>query len=244
MFSVRIGTILERSRLSYRTWAIGLYLYASCIKGISSMKLHRELGITQKSAWFMLHRIREASKSGTLPFSGPVEVDETYIGGKRKNMHKDRREVLRIKEGRGTAGKAAVVGAKDRKTGKINAKVVDRTDKETLHGVVAEYVAEGGVVYTDEARAYEGLLNHESVKHSLGEYVRGLAHTNGIESFWSMFKRGFYGTYHKMSKKHLNRYVTEFVKRNNMRENDTVEQMRLLVRGMTGRRLTYKELIG
>ena len=240
MFTLRKGCIMEGSKLPYRVWAIGLYLFTTNLKGISSMKLHRELGISQKAAWFMLHRLRTAAESGSMEFAGPVEVDETYIGGKRKNMPKSKRKQL---TGRGAVGKEAVAGAKDRKTNKVNAKVVQKTDRETLQGFVTENTAADATVYTDDALAYEGMpRHHEAVKHSVGEYVRDMAHTNGIESFWSMLKRGYVGTYHKMSAKHLDRYVTEFAGRHNIREEDTIDQMARVVEGMEGKRLTYDDL--
>ncbi len=241
MFSIKTGTVMEGSNLKYRVWAVGIYLFTTNIKGISSMKLHREVGISQKAAWFMLHRLRKAFEAEAGPFAGPVEIDETYIGGKRKNMPNHIREEL---TGRGPVGKTAVVGAKDRDTNQVAAKVVTSTDKETLQGFVKDYADLQATVYTDDAAAYEGVdREHETVKHSVSEYVRGQAHTNGVESFWSMLKRGYYGTYHKMSPKHLNRYVKEFSGRHNMRESDTGDQMAGVVAGMDGKRLKYKTLI-
>ena len=243
MFTLRMGTIMEGTKLPYRVWAIGLYLFTTNLKGISSMKLHRELGITQKSAWFMLHRLRNAVESGSGMFSGPVEVDETYMGGKRANMSNAKRKEL-AGTGRGAVGKVAIVGAKDRATRRVAAKVVESTDKSTLQGFVVEHTAPGATVYSDEASAYEGLpFEHQSVKHSVAEYVRGQVHTNGVESFWSMLKRGYVGIYHKMSPKHLDRYVTEFAGRHNVRESDTVQQMGSIVEGMGGKRLRYQDLI-
>lgn len=240
MFTVRIGTVMEGTKMPYRVWAIGIYLFTTNIKGVSSMRLHRELGIGQKAAWFMLQRLRKAAEMETGLFSGPIEVDETYVGGKRKNMPTHKRNEL---TGRGTVGKTAVVGAKDRATRRVSAKVVDSTDRATLHGFVGETAQPGTKVYTDDARAYIGLPNHESVKHSVGEYVRGQAHTNGVESFWSLLKRGYQGIYHKMSPKHLERYVHEFATRHNIRDADTLEQMQLVVAGMARKRLKYDDLI-
>ena len=178
------------------------------------MKLHRDLKISQKVAWFMLHRIREAwmprlgyGGSGRS-YDGPVEVDETYMGGKRKNMSNARRKEL-VDTGRGAVGKTAVVGVKDRATKQVRARVVERTDKPTLQRY--EHTCPGATVYTDEAAVYEGMhFHHETVKHSASEYVRGMVHTNGMESFWGMLKRAYMGTYHKLNPKHLNRYVQEF----------------------------------
>ena len=204
-FSVRTGTTLQSSRLPLRKWAFAVYLYVTNLKSISSMKLHRELNVTQKTAWFMMHRLREAwTASGLDKFSGPVEVDETYMGGKRQNMSKAKRAEL---SGRGTAGKTAVAGAKDRSSNKVSANVVAATDTVTLQKFVIDRSAPDATVYTDEASAYQGLpFTHEAVKHSAGEYVSGMAHTNGIESFWATLKRAHKGTFHKMSQKHLNRY--------------------------------------
>ena len=243
-FSVRTGTPLARSNVPMRKWVIAIYLCLTSLKSVSSMKLSRDIGVKQETAWFMLHRIREAwAGDGEGPFDGPVEIDETYFGGKRKNMSKAKRKEL-AGTGRGAVGKTAVVGAKDRDTNKVVAQVVEATDSVTLHDFVADTAEPGAVVYTDDAAAYEGIPNpHESVKHSVNEYVRGMAHTNGIESFWSMLKRAHKGTFHKISPKHLDRYVQEFAGKHNIRDSGTLAQMRDTVAGLVGRNLLYRDLI-
>ena len=242
MFSIKKGTVMEGSNLPYRAWAVGIYLFTTNIKGISSMKLHRELGISQKAAWFMLHRLRKAFEVEVSPFAGPIEVDETYIGGKRKNMSNAKRKAL-ADTGRGSVGKTAVVGIKDRSSNMVTARVVEQTDAVTLQGFVTKNITKGIKVYSDEARAYKGLLNHDAVSHSAGDYVRGIVHTNGIESFWSLLKRGYHGTFHHFSEKHTDRYVAEFTGRHNIREQDTIDQMQSIVAGMEGKRLKYRELV-
>ena len=233
---------MEQSRLPLQKWLFAIYLHMTSLKGISSMKLHRELDITQKTAWFLSHRIREAYETSAEPFSGPVEVDETYIGGKRNNMSKKRRMEL-YKTGRGSVGKTAVVGMKDRDSNRIVAKPVPNTTKETLQDFVNREKMKDSTVYTDEHKGYTGLNNHETVNHSVSEYVNGMAHTNGIESFWAVLKRGYHGTFHHMSPKHLHRYVTEFSARHNIRDMDTIEQMQEIVSGMVGKRLMYRDLV-
>ena len=243
-FSVKTGTALEGSKVPLRKWVFAIYLETTSLKGVSSMKLHRDLKVTQKTAWFMLHRLREVwanDKDGN--FSGPVEVDETYFGGKRKNMSNARRKEL-ADTGRGAVGKTAVVGAKDRATNRVSARVVPDTTKDTLQGFVLEHTAPDAMVYTDEAAAYTGLPRaHETVKHSALEYVRGDVHTNGTESFWSMLKRAHTGVFHKLSPKHLDRYVREFAAKHNLREEDTISIMRHVAAGLIGKRLKYRQLI-
>ena len=219
-----------------------MYIMATNLKGVSSMKLYRELEITQKTAWFMTQRLREGLPFQVDKFTGPVEVDETYVGGKEANKHADKK----LHAGRGAVGKTAVVGAKDRATGKVKAQVVEKTDADTLQGFVMDHVLFGTPLYTDENRAYSGLhyiYDHGTVKHSVGEYVNEQIHTNGMESFWSMLKRGITGTYHKMSKKHLHRYIAEFTARHNFRDLDTLEQMAVMARSMENRRIKYHDLI-
>ena len=239
-FSVRTGTALERTKVPLRKWAIAIYLELTSLKSVSSMKLHRDLGVRQSTAWFMLHRIREAwTQQADDSFAGPVEADETFMGGKESNKH----ESQRTHEGRGPVGKTAVAGVKDRATKRVRAEVVPDTTGETLRGFVASHTQPDAMVYTDGEPAYTSLPRHEAVKHSIGEYVRGMAHTNGMESFWSMLKRAHMGTFHKLSPKHLDRYVQEFAGKHNLRDAGTLAQMTALVAGLVGKRLMYRDLI-
>ena len=246
-FSTKTGTLMQGSKLGFQTWAVAIYLMATSLKSVSSMKLHRDLGVTQKTAWFLAQRIRETWTDNASPFSGPVEADETYMGGKRKNMSNAKRKALReAGVGRGAGDKHAIVGTKDRATNRVAAQHVLQTDMPHVAGFVADQAKIGATVYTDEAAVYGALkpwYDHETVNHSTGEYVRGRAHTNGIESFWSMLKRAYHGTFHKLSPKHLQRYVDEFAGKHNVRDADTIDQMRHVVAGMAGKRLTYAELI-
>ncbi len=242
-FSVRTGTSMEKSRLPMRKWAFAVYIYVTNLKGVSSMKLHRDLKVTQKTAWFMLARLRAAwDEAGLPPMEGPVEADELYMGGIRKNMSKKKRKDL---TGRGTVGKTPVVGIKDRATNQVRAKVVETVDAKTVHGIIRDAVAPEATLYSDESSVYVGapVSEHEAVNHSVGEYVRGMATVNGIESFWAMLRRAHKGTFHKISPKHLQRYVDEFAFRHGIRDQDTLDQMRHLVACTAGKRLMYRELV-
>ena len=240
-FSAKTGTVMEGSKLGFQVWMIATYLLTTSLKSVSSMKLHRDLNINQRSAWFLAHRLRVALADKGGVFAGPVEVDETYMGGKMKNMHGKQRREARQKP---DYGKTIVAGARDRATGAVRAQTVEAADKETLGAFIGAHAAPGATIYTDEGSPYRGMENRESVSHKAGEYVRddGVS-TNGIESFWSMLKRGHVGTFHKMSPKHMDRYVQEFAARHNLREADTIDIIAAVADGGVGKRLRYRDLI-
>ena len=244
-FSAKTGTVMEGSKLGFQTWMIATYLLSTSLTSVSSMKLHRDMNINQRSAWFLAHRLRTALTEDGTEFSGPVEADEMYVGGIRKNMSNRKRKEL-AGTGRGGSDKAAVVGVKDRKTNEVRARHVPATDYRNVPGFVAVNTKPGSKVYTDDAPIYdilEAWYDHETVKHSVSEYVRGQVHTNEMESVWSMFKRAHKGTFHKMSPKHLQRYIDEFSTRHNLRERDTIEIMAAVTTGGVGKRLKYADLI-
>ena len=246
-FSVMSHTVMHQSKLGCQTWLLALFLIVSNPKGRSSVQLAADLGVTQKTAWHLAHRIREALTDGGMAgFGGPVEADETYIGGKARNMHAHRRK--HMKGGRSTDHKTAVAGVKDRDTGRVSARPVIDVSAKALTEVVSEAVPAPAAVFTDEWRGYGPLTamgyDHSRVAHGAREYVRGEVHTNGIENYWSHLKRTYVGTYHYWSPEHLHRYVDEHSFRFNRRGDHVLERMDEAAGSMDGRRLTYRELTG
>jgi transposase-like protein len=243
-FSIKVGTIYEDSPIGLDKWLAATWMINNCKNGVSSYEIGRAIGVTQKSAWFMLHRIRLAMQDGSAEKIGgkaPVEIDETYIGGKPLNMHKRRRI------GKKWGGKAIVMGMLERGS-QVRATVIPAATRPALHGNILKNVSAGAQIITDDLASYNGLdkdeYAHEVINHTVA-YVRGQIHTNGIENFWSLLKRGLHGTYINVEPEHLGRYVDEQVFRYNNRKNigDGGRLDKCVSQGI-GKRLTYKELTG
>ena len=254
-FTAKTGTVFEDSPIALDKWLIGIWLVANCKNGISSYEIARHLGLTQKSAWFMLHRIRYALKNGFVgkmggEDSGPIEVDETFLGPKPQKMHADKR--LQLKKGFYAGAKATVMGMLDRDSRQVRAKVIPNVRRDTLQAEILHQIEKGSTIYTDNAVGYDGLKKqqyiHETVNHTK-EYVRGQVSTQGLENFWSLLKRGLTGTYVCVEPFHLDRYVDEQVFRYNnraTRDNPITDYDRfmLALSQISGKRLTFAELTG
>jgi len=243
-FTIRTGTVFERSHIPLHKWLYAMYLLVTARKGISSMQLAKEIGIRQSSAWFMLHRLREACGGPKLTkLKGIVELDECFIGGKEANKH----EHKKLRMGRGAVGKTAVLGMRERGGRTIAAPMAERTLQEATKRI-HENIELGAQLYTDDHLIFTGLdglfFRHDTVNHSAGEYAAGPAHTNGIESVWAVLKRGVYGVYHKVSPKHLVRYVNEFTFRLNEGnvKRHSLERLDSMIEAVSGKRLTYAGL--
>ncbi len=250
-FSVKVGTVMEDSPISLTKWLPAMWMLANCKNGISSYELHRALKVTQKTAWFMFHRIRLAMQDDTPEkLSGQVEADETLIGDKARFMHKSRKEKT-LQGGRGSAGKTIVMGLLERGKGKkksrVQAVVVKNTDRTTLHQEVRQRLKTGSELHTDEHSGYVGLedeYTHEVISHAANEYVRGHVTTNRIENFWTLLKRTIKGSYVSVEPFHLHRYLDEQAFRFNERGGKDLDRFVHVTGSVAGKRLTYQKLIG
>ena len=244
-FTVRTGTVFQRSHIPLNKWLYAIYVLETSRKGIISVQLAKEVGITQKSAWYMLHRLRVACDVEVAPLSGEVEIDEPWIGGKKSRMHYAKKKLLPPGP---YGGKVPVLGLRERETGKVIAYPIENVGIDTLTVNVLTYVEEGSTVYTDDHKGYNRLVkwyDHHSVNHTGWQFADGDITTNRIESIWAVLKRGYRGVYHFMSEKHLERYVNEFVFRLNAGGDEVpiIDRMEMLIRGAFDRHITYDELI-
>ena len=241
-YTVRVGTVFEDSRIPLRHWCYGFYRAATSKKGVSALEIHRQTGLSYKSSLFLLHRIRYAMDAQDIePLSGVVEVDEVFIGGKPRRINRGYKQKTVKKD------KAIVIGMKER-GGRVRPRVIADVTGDTLKAVIAQNVEKSSRVMTDDWSGYRGLRNagwnHESVKHSMYEYVRGDVHTNSIEGFFGMLKRGINGIYHSVSKKHLHRYLSEFEFRHDNRELTDGQRVVKAIKAASNKRLTYRQCVG
>jgi transposase-like protein len=242
-FNVRTNSIFDCTRIPLQKWFLALYIFSSHKKGISSHQLAKDITVTQKTAWFILHRLRHAFGEGNIHLSGIIEIDETFVGGEAKNKHENKK--VKNERGGTISTKAPVLGMMER-GGKVVAQAVPTVEKKHILPVINNTIPEMAILMTDQYNAYNGLDKkhfHESVNHSAKEFVRGMVHTNGIENFWSHLQRGVTGIYHHVSMEHLNSYVTEYTLRYNTRKNTTNDRFNVVLANANDKRLTYETLI-